>query len=1250
MRFYEDGPAIPDILLERRDEGRVVFLCGAGVSKPSGLPDFVGLTEHVIESLHPPENSEVKKAFKPWKKKSKKPKVPLDQIYMMLHKEYGQNEVNSLISKKLLESKNEKSVCHDWIKRISSARNGNPQIVTTNVDRLFEKNEQNDLPTYVPPNLPDLVIGSSIHGVTYLHGRIPDSNSQHPQYVFSSADFGRAYLSEAWATNFIRNLLEKYTVVLLGYKAEDPPVNYLLLGLNHDGEYDRSRLFAFDKGRPEDIETKWQDRGVTPIPYSCHELLWKTIKAWAARADNPCEWRKTIISKAVQDPKTLSPHERGQVVHVLRSAKGTRIFSKFDPQPHPEWICVLDANVRSPLQNGAIGQSPEPFDPRIAYGLDDEPKKQQRENFLIWNPSDENPAQCHNLGSQQATGYEELPKRLFNILIWITKSIESPVMAWWASQQNGLHPRLINQLEREVSLNQSLHKNARQVWNLILENQQRHRDLNLVGNNLKNRIAMEGWTNGTIREFRKVSRPHIVIISNPQPPSKEWEDIELEDIGQFKVCFMNFDLDDLAVPDEILLDVTDIIIDSVYLASGLLINIGTGYWKTPTCYPDREMKGHEQPYPKDAAKVFTLLKNLFDKIAILCPEQAMVRAFAWRIEDRFFFRKLKLYALSKTKQFNAEQVASTLLSLRQDIFWDLSVVRELLFLIVDRWSEFSMENRKLLAERILEGPDPHPHLLDEKDVKIYAAKYARYLELNGCNLPNDSKERLSNIIGEIPNWSDCWTRSMVIGGGSYFGSVKLDSSAVEILDLPIAEIIPKTREIIEACNRESFIEKDPFQGLVKEHPQKALDALMFEGKKGNFPQLFWSDLISYLPMDISPQLRRDFLHSIKKLPKYEIVKLKGALGQFLEDKLKLSIEFDNELGWSVYDHIVEGILSGGENALKSRMGGVVSGGIIIKSSRRTLDHALNSPMGECTKALFSVIPQHSKEGTVLPDCIKSRIEQLLNIQGEGSDHVISICMWKLNLLMNIDPEWVKEIFIPMLDLQHSASEPAWNGLLQGEFPSPKLMQILKPYLLDLIPTIEGFTWGQCHAITVAERLGYMNIFKPGQPDGLTNNEMRTELRNMSNVTRNGFINWLGRVGIDNDNGWTNLVVPFINDIWPKEINLRTSTSVMKWVYLLGRTDASFPEVFKAVKEFLKPVEMDAWPLYSFTEGNYPIVVRFPEQMLGLIDTITLMNHPQPLYFSKVRDILNTIVDTKPELKLDSGYRKLIDQIERNDKM
>ena len=52
MRFLPDGSNLPDELLEERDNGNVVFLCGAGVSRPAGMPDFPGLARDVVSGLY----------------------------------------------------------------------------------------------------------------------------------------------------------------------------------------------------------------------------------------------------------------------------------------------------------------------------------------------------------------------------------------------------------------------------------------------------------------------------------------------------------------------------------------------------------------------------------------------------------------------------------------------------------------------------------------------------------------------------------------------------------------------------------------------------------------------------------------------------------------------------------------------------------------------------------------------------------------------------------------------------------------------------------------------------------------------------------------------------------------------------------------------------------------------------------------------------------------------------------------------
>jgi len=56
VQFVLNGPDIPDALLQAHEEGRVVFFCGAGISRPAGLPDFGGLVKKLFQQVGEPSD------------------------------------------------------------------------------------------------------------------------------------------------------------------------------------------------------------------------------------------------------------------------------------------------------------------------------------------------------------------------------------------------------------------------------------------------------------------------------------------------------------------------------------------------------------------------------------------------------------------------------------------------------------------------------------------------------------------------------------------------------------------------------------------------------------------------------------------------------------------------------------------------------------------------------------------------------------------------------------------------------------------------------------------------------------------------------------------------------------------------------------------------------------------------------------------------------------------------------------------
>jgi hypothetical protein len=51
MQFIQNGPDIPDRLLQAHEDGKVVFFCGAGISYPAGLPGFEGLASKLYDNF-----------------------------------------------------------------------------------------------------------------------------------------------------------------------------------------------------------------------------------------------------------------------------------------------------------------------------------------------------------------------------------------------------------------------------------------------------------------------------------------------------------------------------------------------------------------------------------------------------------------------------------------------------------------------------------------------------------------------------------------------------------------------------------------------------------------------------------------------------------------------------------------------------------------------------------------------------------------------------------------------------------------------------------------------------------------------------------------------------------------------------------------------------------------------------------------------------------------------------------------------
>ena len=1265
MKLHSDGPSIPDLLFQECEEGNVVFLCGAGVSINSGMPSFIELIEYVIAHFKPAKHSNVRAAFSSSQDDTSAGTVSLDRIFTMLHDEFGKDDVNDQVTRRLqIQSTEEHVGCeHALIKRISLSKRGIPQIVTTNFDLLFEHGEgAEDIPYHVPKKLPDPALGAEIEGITYLHGRLASIGSSDALYILSEADFGSAYISGAWATNFISELLQRYIVVIVGYRADDVPLNYFLQGLNQDAKSTQKQLFAFEKGNPNEVQARWKKRGVTSIAYKEHEHLWLTMKAWADFADDPQVWRIKVLKLTECDPKLKSPLERGQVVHVLRSAQGARLLAEADPPAHAEWICVLDASIRS--TNRSSGSDND--NPSKVYGLDDDiestgnqgdMRSVRNDHLLQWRIGDDNPPEFHRLGDRQAEGRETMPLRLDYLSWWIANSYNSPVIAWWAARQNGLHPKLIDRIDLHLRGDKEIDETCLRIWNLILEyhRDSRNRSLDTSWFEFKMRLKKEGWIPSVLREFHHECQPRLVIHrpmgpSNYSPPTSDWKSLKLKEVGQFQVRYMKNGgegLKDSDVSDEALPIVLSIMESHFGIVAGLLSDISDlepRYFNTPHSHSTRESDKEE--YFFKFANPFRLFIELLDRLVVINSELARAHVIRWDEGDKYFFRKLKLYALSNSDLFEANEMAGIISQFDDEAIWDINVAPELLFTLVAHWHCLSREWKEDLSERILCGPQENGYRTGKKHSDYRdrrAATYGRYLQMKKCDFAASHLTKLNDLIAGIPDWNDERVNSIVAGVRIGGGFVKTDETPEGLLGLKLSEIVPRA-EIELQRDFDSLTEKRPFTGLVKENPRRALAALSLETRKGRFPEFAWQALIDEFPNEASTRLYIVFLIGLTRMPHTLIVELRHSLGAWLERSLGEILELNANLGWKVFDHLLNGILSGGQEAVASGIVDYFQGGQAIKRSRRTIDHAFNGPLGKFANALLNATSRKKpKADSLIPDQVKTRVTRLLATSGEGADHTVLILMSRLSMIMNVDPAWTKEYLIPMLEFDHPASEPAWNGLFHSQdSPSIEVAQAILHFLPDLYPWITKFDWYDDVSEIMVQWLASMYVSRSNELEGFNSDEMRDLIRAMRERSRLHMICWLEQFGSSKKNHWCLLVIPFINEVWPKELRFRSKDSTRQWIRLLEKTKDDFHAVYSAVKCLLSPVDIGRVDFHGITrerEKDVPVAKQHPEDVLDLMDK--LVPKKLPPVFDALPLILEFVVEAAPKLQADSRYTRLI---------
>ena len=122
----------------------------------------------------------------------------------------------------------------------------------------------------------------------HIHGALSRDISCYSDLILTDQDFGEFYLRRRVVPDLIYDAARLFHLVLIGYRADDPPMRYLLHAVAaEEGRFDdlKQRYIFVGSGEADDVALEdWRARGIEPIRYDAdrdHTVLLRTLQRWA---------------------------------------------------------------------------------------------------------------------------------------------------------------------------------------------------------------------------------------------------------------------------------------------------------------------------------------------------------------------------------------------------------------------------------------------------------------------------------------------------------------------------------------------------------------------------------------------------------------------------------------------------------------------------------------------------------------------------------------------------------------------------------------------------------------------------------------------------------------------------------------------------------------------------------------------------------------------------------------------------------
>lgn len=1194
MKFIagKDTPDIPRVLLEAQENDNLILFCGAGISYPAGLPLFKGLVEDVYQEVATTPSKQEQNAINQWRYDT-----ALELLERRFHSKnrVDKHIVRKAIAKRLALQADANLDTHKAILQLAKTKQQKYRLVTTNVDRGFLLAEPATLAmSDAAPKLP-VPKSHKWQSIVYLHGIIDEeSDPNSEQLIFTSGDFGTAYLTERWASRFVSELFRHFTVLFVGYSIHDPVMRYMIDAIAADRRrgYTQSKqpyvLAGAEKQEFENAQLDWEAKGVIPLMYddkNNHASLHETLQEWAAYCRDGLDSIERIITTHASKPP-LPPYEHDDSVQLVIEAlkkddKENFAAKKFFDVAPIDWLPVLE-------KEGLLAMpAPKQSNP-LTHNVADDLTHPHQVTSLLWAWLVE-----HHLESRQ-------------------------FVEWTIDKNANLHPTFI-QLINEKLKNKPPQESYLTFWRVIALKHSHcaFTDIYKEFPNLK-----AGRDNLNLLALLRLFEPKIRFSKSFSWDGKE-SVIPYQADVVIKIDSWHFEKlkEYFNEMTTILLPITNALKQAVefwQLLGQADDKNDLSHWHLVSISP------HQQ---NNRYNTWTLLielcRDLWHATYQTNKNYALAILEIWKTISFPVFKRLVFHAYATSECATPSEKLNYLLTDNQWWLWSTDTKREKFRLLESLCPQLSGDELTILENAIIAGAsktmfrenlsNKEWQEIKEQQIWLQLAK----LESFSVKLSENAKTIYSSLSAKYPHRELDGERDEFNTWFSTGRENTCDLTADELIALSIEQRTEKLLEPTSNYPNERII---LFRNISKDKPNFALETLSFLVDQSNWDTSIWHTGLTALSEANDPLFWLETAKLIVQLPTEFFTKEGWVISWWIKNTIDSIIANSEEENyfWQLFDLLVA-------HAQPEKI-----------KEEDIIFQAINHPIGILTEAFlsrFSAREIKTKE-KITDINLLSRLNKLVNNKNKAFVLARLILVSRLNYFYTLDPEWTQNKLIPLLNWE-SSSEAAllWQGWLWNPQASADLILDLKEHLLTtlLLHTnkLEKKT-EQLFQLFTSICLECKNIYNIPEQQKILNSIGQEGLKAIARFIKNS----LGENTQQNDQYWKNRIKPFFTTTWPK-VTKSIDSEISKYFALMCLSlDEEFEDAVESIKTILTPFDIN----YFLDQlKKSPHIKKHPRIAFDLLASIFDTNTQQCWLIDDLKNIVISLSENYPELKSDPRY-------------